>query len=1000
MQRAEQSRSRFPWAVGVALLIGAGLWFWRGGDAGEVASEAPGGADARGSEAFRALDGDALLRPKLVIDPRRGEKAAISGTVRDQKGMPIAGAMVCAAARSERLASADTRRASCANSEKDGHYRIEGLFGVKHWVSASAAGFIAEAYHHGEGAARREEVALRPGQEATDIDIVLEGGGVELRGIVKDLSGGAIEGAQVGGGSALGFTGADGNFSLWVRAGESGVWAEAEGYASGWESGVVPGHFFEVYLTPESVLVGKVVRVADGTPVEGARVTAESGGDGWNQASSITDASGSFRLDGLKPGPYKAKAEADDAYGLADEAAILGLGETSEPITVKAHPAFFIEGTLVVADDKGSQAVDQGWVSLSDRANGRSAWGSPEPDGVLRMRGLLPGEFEVEINSRGFVAADRYEKVKLVDKSISGLRWEVTRGQAIRGVVVDASGKPVPRVNVSAAPKPDPSQPRAHQTRTWGGETDANGKFELAGLLAGEYMINVSSWEQPRATPEKPIPATLEKGKDLDGLRVELPATGEVKGSVRDGKGNPIPRANVGLYDGVHWQSAAAGDDGSFSFKFVAAGEYRVTARKGWGDEMRAPGTSDDDVQGEKVSVRAGGVEDVKLVVERSDGRITGVVRDADGGPLADAFIEATRESDSATQSSGQAMRQGRWGSFWDTPELTDPDGRFVLEDLQEGKHTLRAHRKGGGEAILEHVAIGGDVVLTIADAGRMSGTVTLAGGGGSPEEFTVVVRDDTTGFSRNDSFFRTGGVWTLEELPAGKYKVRVTAGKGTAEVEATMAAGQDVAGVRVELAPKVTVRGKVVNLEGEPVPGMRVTVSAEGGGWSFGGDDGDEKLNITDAAGHYEVEHAPTGKVRISVMPRNWGDDQDYDWTSMANFVPASGDVVDLPVIKVAKKRIKQDQAAGDFGYSFKNAEPGADPRERRLIVAVVRPGSVAATGGMKVGDEIVSVDGQDVTGANSYLLGSLTQVVEGTVVHFGLKSGVTLALTAGKRP
>ena len=141
-------------------------------------------------------------------------------------------------------------------------------------------------------------------------------------------------------------------------------------------------------------------------------------------------------------------------YGLADiikldafSAAILGLGETSEAITVKAHPAFFIEGTLMVTDEKGSTASDEGWVTLADRANGRTLWGSPEADGVVRVRGLLPGVFEVEVNSQGFVPAERYPKVELVDKSIAGLRWEVTRGQAIRGVVVDGSGKPVPRVN-------------------------------------------------------------------------------------------------------------------------------------------------------------------------------------------------------------------------------------------------------------------------------------------------------------------------------------------------------------------------------------------------------------------------------------------------------------------------------------------------------------------------------------------------------------------------
>ena len=993
MQRAEQSRSRWPGAAALMALVGVGWWLWR--EPGEPAVDE--GPTARRGDAgtqAQALAGPGRSRP--VLDPRRVDQASIAGTVRDLQGAPIAGATVCARARSERLASADTRRARCSTSERDGHYRIEGLFGVRHEVMASAPGFIADSYHRGTGAARRETVDLRPGAAATDIDIALEGGGVALRGVVKDLSGGPIEGAQVSSDAAIGQSGADGSFSLWVRPGEGWAAADADGYAPGWESGAVPGHAFEVYLTPESVLVGQVVRAADNTPVEGARVTAESGADSWDQASAITDASGKFRLDGLRPGPYKPRAEADDAYGLAEEQAILGLGETSESITIKAHPAFFIEGQVVIAG-AGGGPCDDAWVTLEDRANARKEWGSPESDGLVRVRGLLPGEFTVDVHCRGFIAPEHPPKVLLVDKSVTGQRWEVTRGQAIRGVVVDARGKPVPRVSVNASPKPDPARPRSQQTSTWGGNTDEQGSFELAGLLPGEYLINLSAWKPPRATPAKPIPATLTNGKDLEGLRLELPATGEVKGSVRDAKGRPIARATVAMYDGVHWQNTAAGDDGGFRFPHLAAGEYRLTARRGWGDPMRAPGTSDDDVQGEKVTVREGAVEQVQLVVEPSDGRITGVVRDADGAPLADAFIEATRESDSAAQASGQAMRSGRWGSFWETPELTDPDGRFALEDLQAGKHTLRAHRKGGGEAILEHVELGGDVVLTIAEAGRMSGTVALVGGG-APEEFTVTVRDEATGFSRNDHFFRTGGAWSLAELPAGKYKVRVNAGPGSAEVEAAMTAGQDTAGVRVELAAKVTVRGKVVDLAGQPVPGLSVAVNAEGGSFSFGGS-ADDKQNITDAAGHYEVEHAPTGKVRVLVMPRNW-DDEGYAWTFVPAVIAATGDVFEMPPIKVSKKRVKQGEAVGDFGYSLKQSEPGADPLQRKLIVAVVRPGSTAAAAGLKVGDEIVSVDGQDVTGGNSYLLNSLTQVLAGTVVTFGLAGGATLPIPAGARP
>lgn len=994
MPAVERSRSRVPVVVGLLALIGLGLWWLRG----DEAPGAPAPADATGTAARdggRTSFGDGpRSRPELDLDIRRGERASISGTITDEKGRPISGANVCAAARSEQLASSDTRRVTCAVSGKDGHYRIGDLFGVRHVVMASAPTFIPDAYHHGEGVARRDTVDLRPAFAATGIDIMLRGGGVQIHGVVKDLSGGAIEGAQVGARSSYAITSTDGAFSLWVRPGDATVEATADGYADGYVGGAAPGHFFEVFLTPESVLIGKVVRVGDGSPVENARVTAQTGGWGWNQAATFTDEGGNFRLAGLKPGPYKARAEADDAMGLAEEQAILGLGETSEPILIKAHPAFMVEADVVIS---GGGACDEGWISLEDKKNARGSSGQPNSDGEIKLRGLLPGDYEVGVHCSGYVSAERYEHVIIADKSLSGLKWEVTRGLAIRGEVVDGSGKPVERVSVSASPKPDPSQPRAHQTSTWGGETDVSGKFELSGLLPGAYNIEVNSWEPPqRSTLPKPMVVTVAKDQDLEGLRIELPATGEISGSVRDQKGQPVPRASISLSSGIDWQSTMAADDGNFRFAHVAAGEYRLVARKGW-DVMQAPGTSEDDVQGEKVEVKAGSRETVKLVVESRDGKITGIVRDADGGPVADAFIEASRESESATASTGGAMRDGRWSSYFDTPKLTDPDGRFALSDLPDGKHTLRAHRKGGGEAIVEHVGLGDDVVLTIASAGRLAGTVGLRGGGAAPEEFTVNVEDELTGFSRNDNFFRTGGAWSLAEVPAGKYKIRVSAGAGSAEAEAVMTAGKDTTGVRIELAPKVTVRGKVLNLEGEPVPGLRVMIAARGS-WSFGGNE-EDKQNITDAAGNFEVPLAPTGAVQVTLMPRNWNDEE-YGWSSMPAKIEANDAGVDLPPIRVARKRVKEGEVGGDLGYKLKEDEPGADPLTTKLIVAFVRPGGPAATGGLQVGDEITSVDGQDVTGPNQYLHGSLTRVLSGTPVTLGLARGASLQLTAGKRP
>ncbi len=986
---AEQGRAtRIVLVLGL-VLVAATLWWLLRGDAARPADAAAGLANQAnvGSQATGPRS-----RPELVVAPLKLAQASVAGTIRDPQGQPIAGAQVCARTQAQRLVSSDMRAVHCVTSGRDGAYRIEGLLGVRHGVYASAPTFIPAPYFRGVGVARREFVELRAGQELREVDITLQGGGVEVHGVVKDLSGGAIEGAQVMGHNAFALTGAEGLFSMWVKPGAIWINAQADGYATSGEDGAAPGHRFEIFLTPEAVLIGKVVRAADGTPVEGAHVTAGSGGWSWfSEAAALTDAGGNFRLDGLEPGAYKPRAEADDVMGKAEEQAILGLGETSAPIVIQAHPAFFIEGKIVSAE---GEACDSGYLYLQDHANSRDAQGFPEGDGVVRARGLLPGEFQVMIQCPGKISAERYERVTVVDKSVSGLRWEVTSGRVIRGIVIGGGGKGVEGIGVRANVNPDPSKPRAQTTSVWSAETDAGGRFELAGLLPGDYEVTLSAWNPSRAVPDKPTPVKLSADRDVEDLRIVLPATGELKGTVRDAQGRAVADVAVSMHDGKRWLNAAVADDGSFRFESVAPGEYRVKANRNW-EPMRAPGTSDDDVQGEKVSIREGGVETVKLVVAGAAEQIAGVVRDESGGPVADAFIEATLESDSAVTASGAAARDGRWASFYGSPNLSDADGRFTIKELSPGKHTLRAHRKGGGEAILEHVGSGSDVVLTIAGTGRMSGTVALRGAG-APEDFTISLEDEKTGFRRYDSFFRTGGAWSLAELPAGTYKLKVGAGGGSAEVEAKMTAGQDTTGLRVELVPKVTVRGTVLDLEGKPVPGLYVSVSD--GGAAYGGGD-EKKLNITDGAGRYEVTQAPAGKVTVYVYPQNW-DGDDYEFTSMPVVITASDAPIELRPIRVSKKRVKKGDAAGDLGFGLKQAEPGADPLLFRNLVALVRVPSPAATAGLVPGDEIVSVDGNDVVGANSYLFGQLTRVVEGTVITLGLARGASVQLTAGELP
>jgi protocatechuate 3,4-dioxygenase beta subunit len=973
------------WLVVAAALV---WWLWPGaGDGGEAVGEARG--TGPGPALASVLESGELRR----IDLLRADRAVISGHVRDPQGRGIGGATVCAGAVWSGLSEAERDARHCVTSEGDGGYRIEGLLPVRHYVHASAPRFVPGRYEVGRSPTRTERVLLLAGRETRDVDITLKGGGVEVTGFVRDLSGGELEGALVWSSYAYARSGAEGRFSLWVEPGNTSVRARAEGYVESNAQGVAPGHVFEIYLTPESVLVGRVVRAEDGAPVAGASVYAREGSGFNGGGPAITDEGGNFRVEGLRPGAYRAEAYDDEAYGASAESAVLGLGETSAPVIVTAHPAYLLEGTVEIA---GGGVCEEGWLRLEEKAKA-ARWAPIEPGGLVRVRGVLPGTYDIKLGCDDMIVAERYDPVAVVDASIRGLRWEVRRGRSIRGRVVTAQGDGVAGAWARAEAKPDPSAPRAQTTQGFSNTTEADGVFEMHGLLPGRYEVYVSAEEHP--APEAPVAVTLSEGQDLEDIRITLPATGELRGVVKDSNGSPVKGAEVRLTGeryGLPWTRSA--DDGTFRLAHVPAGSFRVGVARGW-KPIRAPGTTDDDVQGTAVTIAVGAVSEVELLVEAQGGRITGRVIDADGGPLVDAFIDASRESDSGAAAAGGALRQSRWASIFNqqSPRLTDQDGRFELTGLSEGKYTLVAQRRGGGEGTVEHVVTGSDVEIRLADPGSVAGTVRLVGGG-APQQFTVSLDEPQTGWSTSSEFFRTGGVFRFPEVPKGEYKVVVESSEGSSEAKTSVGEGGR-GEVQIELVPRVTVRGKVVDLEtGAPVAGMKVDVQRPGASvrFYFTGE-GASGSEVTDEQGRFEVEKVPAGDVQVSIMPKDWNENG-YGWSSVRTQVAASGaSVVELPAIKLARKRVGEDEMAGDLGFKLMPAAPDAKPAERRMVVGVVRPGGPASQAGLQVGDEIVRVDGHDVTGENSYLYASLTAVKAGAKVRLGLLRG-ELEVTAGK--
>src|SRR5262249_37089954 len=159
---------------------------------------------------------------------------------------------------------------------------------------------------------------------------------------------------------------------------------------------------------------------------------------------------------------------------------------------------------------------------------------------------------------------------------------------------------------------------------------------------------------------------------------------------------------------------------------------------------------------------------------------------------------------------------------------------------------------------------------------------------------------------------------WSFAGLPAGKYELQVSAAEGSQKLEVSLGTGEERSGVRVELAAKVRLRGSVVDLEGKPVPHIAVQVNATDV-FRFGAPGGDGVR--TDAEGRFEVAAAPTGSVRVLVSGSRGGATE-YS-QAMINMTISGGPVVELAPIRIAAKKVKSGETAGDLGYALQLPRP-----------------------------------------------------------------------------
>lgn len=651
----------------------------------------------------------------LPIEPLPWVGAAadgsVAGTVRDVEGAPVAGAQVCAFHPSARQLPAETRRPVCVASEADGTFVIAGLAAAAHDVHASAEGF-----HPG---ALDEAIVVRARQRVDGLRFALVRGGAALRVQVRDLHGGPIAGAWVTnwvgdredrdrGAWTAGRSDAAGQVTLWVSPGIQRIEASAPGHAPARVEADTSLAPTEVVLAPESTIAGVVLDEASRAHVPGARVEVREAlpvPDSAVAGVGYTDASGAFRVGGLRPGRYEVRVQTGNRDGAADRTVVLGLDQrvTLPPVALASLPGLRAR----------VPACTSGWVVSPDGR--REAIG---PDGEVFWPALEPGTYTFEVQCDGRYVADRV--VTIATTPLAELVWEPgpaaaqswqspePAGPEVRGVVVDVRGAPVRGALVR-----DPGEVTASAM------SDAAGRFVLRGVAPGALLsvFPPDAWYggdgQAASLPVAVDPtgeARLTVAGEVTPIRGRVLAGGAPRAGARV-VASPASEHRETSWT-LHDVSTVTDADG----RFTLAGTYGTMTYA-----LRAFAAGGG--EGSLASVRAGAEVTIEVPATAVlAGSVTGTRRFAVG--LVDA--------------AGQRVAQRR---------LDRTDGRFGLEDVAPGTYTLHVVSREGCASQAVTVAPGErreDMSLQTGPTGGLRGRVVDRAGGVGDANVAARPRDPT----------------------------------------------------------------------------------------------------------------------------------------------------------------------------------------------------------------------------------------------------------------
>lgn len=780
--------------------------------------------------------------PELRIVLRQGRAAF--GTVVDGGRRPVAGARVRLLSSAPvdfrkriRLAAGAAERELETATDAAGRFEVKNLPAGTYDLLVLARGFARLTV---------PSLALPEGNGATDLGTVMLAPGASVRGVVVDLKGNPVEGAEVRAkgadreelpifsrdpGPVDAVSAADGTFTVDDRSpGESlDLSVSCPGYGTASVPGVaVPAESpVRIVLSANARVSG---RVADpqGKPVPRAFVfLIEKTARSFNGRSvltsagrfhdGVTDDDGGFAIADVSPGPIELSVQAPRYQ----EAELKGLevkpGQDLTGLDVMLPPGAAVEGKVLSPEGRpiADAEVTLAEASPNEAGSFSPLWATTDSEGQYRIEGVPPGQRTFEARAEGYRRGVRDVEVTPGTRAVD---FQLDRGLEVSGRVVDDGGNPVPGADVTLIA----GRNYVDAARALSG---ADGTFRLGGVQDGIYRLITRKEGYTADFQGQPVTVA---GAPVSGLEVRLANGATIIGRLSGVEFSQLSRVRITANSPGN--PGQVDPEGNYRIPHLAPGTWTVSAA--------VPDTS---LHAEGTVHLEPGVSEARLDLQLGGGHeLRGVVL-RNGEPLAGAVLFLDKPGSIASAQSGTADYQGafRFGGLDNgTYELgvSTPNG---------ARHSEKIDLAGDREVRIElHTAALSGRVIDALDSSPVAGAeISLAS-----KELGPLFSNVTT-----DS----RGQFRLLEVGDGAWKLKASReGYAPAEREVQVD-GSALDEIEVRMNPTEGVTVEALLASGQPPDRLRVAVL---------GPDG----KTTVASGTYPS--GENGRTRLSnVPPGSW---------------------------------------------------------------------------------------------------------------------------------